>query len=64
MRTYTQLTSVFFGLLLICVSAPAETSNVKKELFLDLKEEAKKIVEEASKKLLANPVMEYFELTV
>ena len=27
-------------------------------------EEAKKIAEEASKKLLANPVMEYFEVTV
>ncbi len=27
-------------------------------------EEAKKIAEEASKKLLANPVMEYFEITV
>jgi phosphoribosylformylglycinamidine synthase subunit PurS len=28
------------------------------------KEEAKSIAEEASKKLLANPVMEYFEVTV
>jgi phosphoribosylformylglycinamidine synthase subunit PurS len=28
------------------------------------KEEAKSIAEEASKKLLANPVMEYFEITV
>ena len=27
-------------------------------------EEAKKIAEEASKKLLANPVMEYFEIAV
>ena len=27
-------------------------------------DEAKKIAEEASKKLLANPVMEYFEVTV
>jgi len=27
-------------------------------------EEAKKIAEEASKKLLANPVMEYFEVAV
>ncbi|HEU0065252.1 MAG TPA: phosphoribosylformylglycinamidine synthase subunit PurS [Flavisolibacter sp.] len=27
-------------------------------------EEAKKIAEEASKKLLANPVMEYFEVSV
>ncbi len=27
-------------------------------------DEAKKIAEEASKKLLANPVMEYFEITV
>ncbi len=27
-------------------------------------EEAKKIAEEASKKLLANPVMEYFEISV
>ena len=28
------------------------------------KDEAKKIAEEASKKLLANPVMEYFEIKV
>ena len=28
------------------------------------KEEAKSIAEEASKKLFANPVMEYFEITV
>jgi phosphoribosylformylglycinamidine synthase subunit PurS len=28
------------------------------------KEEAKSIAEEASKKLLANPVMEYFEVSV
>lgn len=27
-------------------------------------EEAKKIAEEASKKLLANPVMEYYEITI
>ncbi len=27
-------------------------------------DEAKKIAEEASKKLLANPVMEYYEITV
>ncbi len=27
-------------------------------------DEAKKIAEEASKKLLANPVMEYFEITI
>lgn len=27
-------------------------------------EEAKKIAEEASKKLLANPVMEYFEISI
>jgi phosphoribosylformylglycinamidine synthase PurS subunit len=27
-------------------------------------DEAKKIAEDASKKLLANPVMEYFEITV
>jgi len=27
-------------------------------------EEARKIAEEASKKLLANPVMEYFEITI
>ncbi len=29
-----------------------------------LSDEAKKIAEEASKKLLANPVMEYFEISV
>ena len=28
------------------------------------KEEAQKVAEEASKKLLANPVMEYYEITV
>ena len=28
------------------------------------KEEAQKIAEEASRKLLANPVMEYYEITV
>jgi len=38
--------------------------NITLEVEAGSEEEAKKIVEEASKKLLANPVMEYFELTV
>ncbi len=36
--------------------------NINLEVEAASKEEAKQIAEEASKKLLANPVMEYFEI--
>lgn len=36
--------------------------NISLEIDASSKEEAKKIAEEASKKLLANPVMEYYEI--
>jgi len=38
--------------------------NISLEVEAGSKEEAKKIAEEASKKLLANPVMEYYEILV
>jgi phosphoribosylformylglycinamidine synthase subunit PurS len=38
--------------------------NVTLQINADSAEQAKKIAEEASKKLLANPVMEYFEVSV
>jgi len=38
--------------------------NISLEVEADSKEEATRIAEEASKKLLANPVMEYFEILV
>jgi len=38
--------------------------NVTLQVDADSSEHAKKIAEEASKKLLANPVMEYFEVSV
>ena len=38
--------------------------NVSLQIDAASEEEAKKIAEEASKKLLANPVMEYFEVSV
>lgn len=38
--------------------------NISLQVEASTKEEAQKIAEEASKKLLANPVMEYFEVTV
>jgi phosphoribosylformylglycinamidine synthase subunit PurS len=38
--------------------------NISLQIEAASKEEAKKIAEEASKKLLANQVMEYFEVTV
>ena len=37
--------------------------NITLQVEANNPEEAKKIAEEASKKLLANPVMEYFEIT-
>jgi phosphoribosylformylglycinamidine synthase subunit PurS len=36
--------------------------NITLRIDADNEEQAKKIAEEASKKLLANPVMEYFEV--
>jgi phosphoribosylformylglycinamidine synthase len=36
--------------------------NISLEIEADSKDEARSIAEEASKKLLANPVMEYFEI--
>jgi phosphoribosylformylglycinamidine synthase PurS subunit len=38
--------------------------NITLQVEANNPEEAKKIAEEASKKLLANPVMEYFEISV
>jgi phosphoribosylformylglycinamidine synthase len=38
--------------------------NITLQVDADSEEEAKRIAEEASKKLLANPVMEYFEIAV
>ena len=37
--------------------------NISLQVDADSAEQAKKIAEEASKKLLANPVMEYFEIS-
>ncbi|HEY6503863.1 MAG TPA: phosphoribosylformylglycinamidine synthase subunit PurS [Chitinophagaceae bacterium] len=37
--------------------------NISLQITADSPEQAKKIAEEASKKLLANPVMEYFEIS-
>jgi phosphoribosylformylglycinamidine synthase len=36
--------------------------NISLEIEADSEDEARSIAEEASKKLLANPVMEYFEI--
>ena len=38
--------------------------NISLEVDASSKEEAQQIAEEASKKLLANPVMEYYEISV
>ncbi len=38
--------------------------NITLQIDADSSEDAKKIAEEASRKLLANPVMEYFEISV
>lgn len=38
--------------------------NITLQVDADSEEKAKQIAEEASKKLLANPVMEYYELSV
>jgi phosphoribosylformylglycinamidine synthase len=38
--------------------------NISLQIEADSKEKATAIAEEASKKLLANPVMEYFEVSV
>ena len=38
--------------------------NISLQIDATIPEEAKSIAEEASKKLLANPVMEYFEISV
>lgn len=38
--------------------------NITLQVKADSAEKAKQIAEEASKKLLSNPVMEYFEVTV
>ena len=38
--------------------------NITLQVNADSAEQAKQLAEEASKKLLANPVMEYFEVTV
>jgi phosphoribosylformylglycinamidine synthase len=38
--------------------------NITLQVEAESSEQAKKIAEEASKKLLANPVMEYFEISV
>ena len=38
--------------------------NISLQIDADTEQQAKQIAEEASKKLLANPVMEYFEVSV
>ncbi|MBL7739570.1 MAG: phosphoribosylformylglycinamidine synthase subunit PurS [Chitinophagaceae bacterium] len=38
--------------------------NISLQINADSADQAKQIAEEASKKLLANPVMEYFEVSV
>ena len=38
--------------------------NISLQIDADSQEKAKQIAEEASKKLLANPVMEYYEISV
>ena len=38
--------------------------NIALQIDANTEEEARQLAEEASKKLLANPVMEYFEITV
>jgi len=38
--------------------------TIQLEVSASSSDEAKKIAEEASRKLLANPVMEYFEITI
>jgi phosphoribosylformylglycinamidine synthase subunit PurS len=38
--------------------------NITLRIHADTAEQAKQLAEEASKKLLANPVMEYFEVAV
>jgi phosphoribosylformylglycinamidine synthase len=38
--------------------------NISLQIEADSSSQAKQIAEEASKKLLANPVMEYFEISV
>lgn len=38
--------------------------NISLQIEAVTKEEAQQLAEEASKKLLANPVMEYYEITV
>ena len=38
--------------------------NISLQIDASTEEEARKIAEEASKKLLANPVMEYFEIEI
>jgi phosphoribosylformylglycinamidine synthase subunit PurS len=38
--------------------------TIQLEVSANSSDEAKKIAEEASRKLLANPVMEYFEITI
>jgi len=38
--------------------------NISLEVEAGSKEEARRVAEEASKKLLANPVMEYYEILV
>ena len=38
--------------------------NISLEVDASSKEEAQRIAEEASKKLLANPVMEYYEIEI
>ena len=38
--------------------------NIALQINADSEEEARQLVHEANKKILANPVMEYFEITV
>ncbi|MCW3119478.1 MAG: phosphoribosylformylglycinamidine synthase, purS [Chitinophagaceae bacterium] len=60
--------AVMGGLINLGLGSNVEDVRVGKNITLQVNaasaEEAKKIAEEAGKKLLANPVMEYFEILV
>ncbi len=59
--------AVLNGLQNLSLSAIEEVrvgKNISLQITAESEEEALKIAEQASKKLLANPVMEYFEITV
>ena len=59
--------AVMSGLASLGLDAVADVrigKNIRLQVNAESEDEAKNIAEEASKKLLANPVMEYFEIEV